>query len=914
MPETATHEGLAERIAGLDERLARLEQALAHISDIQDRYRALFDRSNYCVYVHDLSGNFLEANEAALNLVGYGKEDIHSMNFGGLLDKDQLPKAYKNLESLLKTGAHEEMGRYRLKRKDGGHVWVETDACVIYRQGEPYAIQGVARDITDLKRAGEALLESEEKYRTLVEESFDGIFVQEGPKIVFANQRLHDMLGYSEGELLGMRHWLVYHPEYQQLTRSRAEARMRGEKVPSFYEVKLQRKDGSWFYGEVNARAIRFGGRPGVQVWIRDVTERKEVEKVLRESEARYRTILESIEDGYYEVDVTGHFTFLNDSFCKIVGYSRDELLGRSYRDFTDRQEAESVYEIYNEVFRSGEPSRGFGWEVIGKDGAKRYCEVSAVLIQTQEGSKIGFRGVMRDVSERRQTELALKESEARYRNLFDSVNDFIFTHDLEGRFLTMNRAASRILGYTQDELVGRPVSDLMLSNYRGAFKNEYLAQLREEGHFEGVSIYRAKDGTEHYVEYRNILVQPEGENPYVTGVGRDITERVETRKEIRKVEKQFHHAQKLEAVGTLAGGIAHDFNNLLAGIQMNNAVVKMHTSTSHPHYRRLRAIETLVKSAAQLTKQLLGFARGGKYDVKAMDLNEVIARTLEMFGRTRKQIRIHTKYEKEIWPVEADQGQMEQVLMNLYVNAWQAMPRGGDLYVETHNVFLDEHYVKPFQVKPGKYLKISVRDTGTGIHKDIIERIFEPFFTTREKGKGTGLGLASAYGIIRNHDGLITVYSEKGKGASFNVYLPASQAKLIREEMPPQELMRGSETVLLVDDEELILEAGRAAIESLGYTVWTASSGKEAFKIYEANTDRIDLIILDMVMPDIDGRQTYERLEGLDPGVKVLLSSGYSLDGEASQMLNAGCAGFLQKPFDIVELSKTIREILDGE
>jgi len=333
----------------------------------------------------------------------------------------------------------------------------------------------------------------------------------------------------------------------------------------------------------------------------------------------------------------------------------------------------------------------------------------------------------------------------------------------------------------------------------------------------------------------------------------------------------------------------------------------------SHPHYERLNNIEQYVKSGADLTRQLLGFARGGKYEVKPADLNPIIDDSVDIFGRTKKEIRIHKKYQKEIWAVDIDQGQIEQVLLNLYVNSWQAMPGGGDLLLQTENVILDEDYVNLYNVKPGKFVKISITDTGIGMDAVTQQRIFDPFFTTKDKDRGTGLGLASAYGIINNHGGIIRVYSEQGEGATFNIYLPVTDKPVSQPQRTDREFLRGSEVILLVDDEEMILEIGKDMLQKLGYEVVVAGGGRNALDIYERDQNVIDMVILDMTMPDMNGSETYDRLKEINPAIKTLLSSGYSINGKAQAILNSGCHGFIQKPFNLTNLSQKIRRILDA-
>ena len=377
-------------------------------------------------------------------------------------------------------------------------------------------------------------------------------------------------------------------------------------------------------------------------------------------------------------------------------------------------------------------------------------------------------------------------------------------------------------------------------------------------------------------------------------------------------MQKKLTESEKFRALGQMASGLAHDFNNLLMGIQGNASLMLLDIDSSHPHYERLKNIEESVQNGAGVTKQLLGFTMGEKQEIKPVDLNEIVEKTTTMFGRTKKEIEIHKKYQKDIRTVEVDQGQIEQVLLNLYVNAWQAMPGGGELYLQTENVTLDEEYVKPLDVRPGNYVKISATDTGVGMDEATQQRIFETFFTTKNMGIGTGLGFASAYGIIKNHGGIVNVESKKGEGTTFTMYLPASEKEVIEEKRLPEEVLRGKETILLVDDEGMIIDVGEEMLKALGYAVLVAKSGKEALELYRKNRDNIAMIILDMIMPDIGGGETYDRMKEMNPDIKVLLSSGYSIDGQAEEILQRGCNGFIQKPFNMKQLSRRIREILD--
>jgi PAS domain S-box-containing protein len=498
-------------------------------------------------------------------------------------------------------------------------------------------------------------------------------------------------------------------------------------------------------------------------------------------------------------------------------------------------------------------------------------------------------------------------ESEERFRSLSENAPDIIYTLDANCAFTYINPVWERILGHRPDEVIGRYFVDFV----RKEDSAEYI-QLFEQIR-DGKLILRDRVGTilhkDRSERFFNISGAPnldlKGNVTGIVGIFRDISEQ-------KTLESQLLHAQKMEAVGTLAGGIAHDFNNLLTGIQGYASLMFLDMNITHPLYDKLKGIEDQVRSGAELTKQLLGFARGGKYEVTVTDMNEIIKKTSSMFGRTKKEITIHRLYKDNIWAVEVDRGQIEQVLLNIYVNAWQAMPGGGDLYLETANVFLDEESARPFGVNPGRYVRVAVTDTGVGMDEQTRKRIFEPFFTTKEMGRGTGLGLASVYGIIKGHNGIIDVYSEKGHGATFTIYLPASEKELVKEEKVSTDIARGEGTILLVDDEEVIIDVGSEILEVLGYKVSVARSGREAVEIYKEKQNEIDMVILDMIMPEMDGGETFNALKSIDPGIKVILSSGYSADARSTKMMEEGCYGFIQKPYSVNTLSQKVRDVLD--
>jgi PAS domain S-box-containing protein len=473
------------------------------------------------------------------------------------------------------------------------------------------------------------------------------------------------------------------------------------------------------------------------------------------------------------------------------------------------------------------------------------------------------------------------------------------------GRLIDVNDKFCELTKYTRAEVVGRTTTACRF--YLQEDRDKCLKELEVSGEVRGMEVdFRAKDNEIIHTLMFAKVVRVAGESLLLT-IFLDLTDR-------KRLEARLQKAQKMEAIGTLAGGIAHDFNNLLMDIIGNVSLMLLDLDPTHPHYKRLKAIEKQVQSGSDLTAQLLGYARKGRYVVKPTSLNKLVEETSEMFGRTKKEITIHRELAEDLSDINGDQGQIEQVLFNLFMNAADAMPGGGELILKTMNTTHKEMKSALYDPKPGKYVLLTVTDTGTGMDKKTQERIFDPFFTTKEMGRGAGLGLASAYGIIKGHGGYIDVDSEKGHGATFRIYFPASEKSPQQVVKTDERVIRGTGTVLLVDDEEIVLEIGKELLEAIGYRVIIAKDGKEAMKIYTKEGSAIDIVVLDMVMPHMDGGAAYDRMKAINPHVKVLLSSGYSIDSQATEILKRGCDGFIQKPFNVSELSRRIREILEQE
>ena len=527
---------------------------------------------------------------------------------------------------------------------------------------------------------------------------------------------------------------------------------------------------------------------------------------------------------------------------------------------------------------------------------------VLSVLDQSEEKAPSPLCIGLEDVYPRQITKELLSVKK-HFEVILKGMTEGILEMTPEGRMIYANPRALSLINLPEDDLLASNFTHLLQDAERQRVKDRLTAidtQTQEMAQDPGVVI----DGKEISLSLLPVVTES---HKTVIVILDDVSER-------KRIEAQLLQAQKMEAIGTLAGGIAHDFNNLLMVIQGNVSLMLLDLDASHRHYEMLRGIEKKVQAGSRLTSQLLGYARKGMYEIKPIHLNPLIEETSEAFGRTRKEITIHRALAPDLSAIEADQGQIEQVLMNLFVNAAEAMPGGGDLYLETINIIHEEIRGKIYDPKPGAYVQLTVKDTGIGMDPKTLERIFDPFFTTKGLGRAAGLGLASAYGIIRGHGGYIDVESEKEKGTVFRVYLLASEKKVPEMVKRAEEVVNGAGVILLVDDEELVLDVGQQFLKVLGYRVLAARDGREAIELYGIYRDIIDLVVLDIVMPKMGGGEVFDRLKEINPDIKVLLSSGYSIDGEATKILERGGSGFIQKPFNIQQLSQSLKAILDKE
>ena len=630
------------------------------------------------------------------------------------------------------------------------------------------------------------------------------------------------------------------------------------------------------------------------------------------DEKSRYQELLRNVEDAVYLIDRDGNIVDANEATYLRLGYTGKASSRLNLNDMLPVEDAKIFINQLDQPLHAHQPDKTIiNAYHIRKDGTRLPVEISSKLINYR--GRAVLLHVARDLTKRITGEKALRESEHRYRTVVENSHSGILILDTDYRILYGNNEVRNILGYSPGELQGRPFREIL----KGAFPayldkktGPALPPVKLQPLYEQDML--RKDGTVRRCKIRATLIEgKEGTENLLLQI-LDITDALEAEKEAKTLEAQLFQAQKMQAIGRLAGGIAHDFNNILMAIQGRLSLIRLQDDTSPSCSEFIDEIEKSVKNAATLTRQLLGFARGGKYQTKTTDMNRLIEKSVHMFKRTHSGIKVETHYQTEIWPVEVDRTQLDQVLLNLFLNAVDAMPNGGVLTIKTKNQNLS--VIEGFEcgLPPGHYVTVSVTDTGFGMGTDVKDRVFEPFFTTKPMGLGTGLGLASVYGIIKNHKGGIHVESEKGMGSTFRIYLPTLAAGDCAEISHQAAATTKMKTILIVDDRPEFLEIGRAIIEQLGYHVETALGGGQAIDLLEYTGLNPDLVILDMVMPGMSGPEVFEKMKALRKDMRILMCSGYSLDHQAERLMARGCIGFIQKPFDIILLGQKLRDILN--
>lgn len=651
---------------------------------------------------------------------------------------------------------------------------------------------------------------------------------------------------------------------------------------------------------------------------IRDVSEGRRLQEETRQSAHFLSSVLEGIGEGVVVMDLDYRILTANKGYLNQVGKKREDVIGRHCYEVSHHFDSHCMHNGHDcpvrIVFETAAPAHAIHTHYDDKK-EEVYVECHAYPIRDASGKILRAIETLNDVTGRVKLEQKLKESEEKYRDLYDNAPDGYYSLSDTGRIKEVNRTFLEMLGYSREEVVGRAFIDDLLSEESVATCRTKFPELKRSGRMCNIELAIRKKDRSFLPVTMNASAVYDSSGKFIMSrsVIRDITDRKKADEEKRKLQEQLFQSQKLEALGTLAGGIAHDFNNLLASILGYSSLAKADLSPNDPVHQHVSIIETASLRASELTQQLLAFARGGKYDPKPNDINTIVREVSALLSRTiEKNISIEVVPGEGLRPALCDAGQVQQAILNICINGRDAMPGGGTLMIKTENMDLDINDVQFYvDISPGHFIRVTVSDTGTGMDRETREQIFDPFFTTKEKG--TGLGLSLVYGIIKKHDGFIQVKSKPGQGSQFMVYLPACVTEEVCSgKREPVDLRRGSELVLVVDDEPMITDLAREILLRYGYSVLTAAGGDEAIGIYERRSGEIAAVILDMIMPGLDGRAVFRRLREMDPDVKVIASSGYSHDRDADDLLKQGAAGFVQKPYRISELIRVVGRALE--
>ena len=871
------------------------------LKNSEERYRTIADFNYDWEYWVDAEGNFLYCSPSCERITGHAAQefvdDPDLMN--RIIHPDDRDEVLEHFHKGRKVTLHEvETKDFRIIRCDGEIRWIGHVCRSVYDpDGQLRGRRGSNRDINKRKQMEEAVKQSEDKYRRLVETTTDWVWSAdtEGHH-TYGNPAIEKLLGYKVKEIVGSSAFQFMHPDDEKPVKEIVHRCIEQRQGWNNLEIRWLHKDGSTRLFESSATPIldrndTVIGFSGVD---RDITERKRAEDELERARNQAQMYLDIAGVMLVALNAQGNITMMNRRGREILGYREDEIIGKNWFDFclpTElRREVKSVFE---KLMAGGIASvEYYENPVFTKDGEQRILEFHNTVVHDELGRIVGIFSSGKDVTERKKAEEDLKSSETRYRQLADVTFEGIIFHD-EGVLLQANDQFFRMFRYEPDELVGNQIMEKTLTPDSREIVKAKIAERSTESY---VATGLRKDGATLPIEVRARMREVGGKMVRATAI-RDLSM-------LKNLEAQLLQAQKMEAIGTLAGGVAHDFNNLLQTVLGYSEFMLQRKKEGEPDYADLQKIYQAGKRGADLVKNLLTFSRRVDTHYLPIDLNQEITAVRGLLSRTiPKTININLHLGGNVEYIKADPSQIGQVLMNLAVNARDAMPDGGTLTIETTEIQLDEKYCNTYpEAKPGSYVLLTISDTGQGMDNETLSHIFEPFFSTKEVGKGTGLGLATVYGIVKQHQGRIICYSELGHGTTFKIYLPAIQTKKELETTTLEKAIAGgAETVLLVDDDADIRDLVATFLIEFGYSVITAVNGKEAVEIYQREGASISVIILDLIMPVMDGRQSLAQILRIDPKARVVIASGYSEGGTANGVMESGAKGFVQKPYNLL-------------
>ncbi|MFB3814243.1 MAG: PAS domain S-box protein [Terriglobales bacterium] len=903
----------------------------------------LVESAPEAIVIQDNDGRVMRANREFSRLFGYSPREITGRVLDELIAPEDRRDEAAALTRYVATGGRFNIETVR-RRKDGSRVDVSILGTPVQAEGGQVAVYVIYRDITERKQAEQALIESEAKFRAVADTAAAGIYIHVDDRLLFVNHACETISGYSRDELLRMNPYDLVHPDHRDMLRVHAAARERGEPVPSRYEFKILTKSGEERWLDLSAGVIQFSGQQAILATAFDITERKRAEQL---QSALYRiaecsNTAEDLQALYAAIhNIVNELVYARNFYIALYDEDEHRLswpyfvdeedefapapreLRRGLTEYVLRtgQPLLATPEVFEALVQSGEvepigaPSIDWlgiplkvGDRTFGVLAAQSYSENIRFGQQEQEILTFVGQHIAAAIEHTRDQE-SIRRSEQRYRSLFERVAYGICRTTIEGVLLDVNPALVKMLGYnSRAELMERNLErDIYITPEE---RQRILREFHSEGRSANETRWKRKDGKIITVRLNGTVAT--GRNGDIEGyelIIEDVTEH-------RALEEQLRHAQKMEAIGRLAGGVAHDFNNLLTVIKGYGELMAQQIDEADPLRAELEEIRKAADRAAALTRQLLAFSRRQVLAPKVLELNQVVANMEKLLRRLLgEDVELLTVLDANLGRVKADPGQIEQVIMNLAVNARDAMPQGGQLIIETANFNLDESYkVEHTVVVPGRYVMLAVSDTGVGMTEEVRSRIFEPFYTTKERG--TGLGLSTVYGIVKQSGGYVWVYSEPGKGSTFKVYLPRvdEEAETRQTRVLDSSIYRGTETVLVVEDEDGVRALVRHMLQRHGYTVLETRNAGEALIVCERHPEPIHLLLTDVVLSHVSGPELATRLHPVRPNMRVLYMSGYTEDAIVHHgVLKKGIA-FLQKPFTTETLARRVREVLDSD
>jgi len=775
MPKKPTYEELENRVK-------RLQKAL---DESENRFRTLLQNSSDIQVVIDENGVEKFVSDSVEAITGYSPQEVIGKSGFSFVHPNDIKALSKSLERLLTLNERSVRAEYRHRRKDGS--WLNLEGVGTNLLDDP-SIKGVVinvRDVTRERQAEKALLESESRLQSTFSAAPVGLAIVKDREFMAVNEAYCDIMGYEESELIGRTTQILYEDEDERKRVGLALYAPLWDRGITSVETRHVTKTGT--IRDIFLRAAPVSLKDpskGVVVSIEDITERRRVLKALQNSEERYRSIIQNIQEGYYELDIAGNFIFFNESMCNILGYEKNEMMGLNNRNYTNQTNARKLYRLFNKVYREGSPAKGLDFQVIRKDGSVRILETSVALIRNAEGRRIGFRGIAKDVTEEKQ-----------------------------------------IIG-------------------------------------------------------------------------------------------QLQRAEKMETVGTLAGGVAHDLNNILSGIVSYPELLLLQLPKESPFRQPLQTIQKSGEKAVAVVQDLLTLARRAVMPSEPVDLNQVVSQFLSSpeFHKIREyhadvRVEAHLEEARGLM-IMGSPTHLSKTVMNLVSNAAEAMLDGGRIVVSTSHCYVDRPVAGYDHIREGDYMTLSVADTGTGISPDHIDKIFEPFYTKKKMGRsGTGLGMAVVWGAVKDHRGFIDVQSKEGEGTTFKIYFPVTREALVVDasKLPSEDYSGRGESVLVIDDVEQQREVAAGMLAQLGYEVFSVSGGEEAIEFLKDH--EVNLLLLDMIMePGMDGLETYRKITEMHPGQKAVIASGFSETDRVKEAQLLGAGSYIKKPFLMEKLGMAVK------